>query len=259
VKHGENDCNSLFFVIKSRILKPSDNKVIQERIDTLRRRIAGACLRAGREPSEVTLIAVSKTFGTEDIAEARREGIADFGENYIQELREKREVLGSSDIRWHFVGHLQTNKIRYIADWIHLIHSVDTLRLARALSDAGLKIGRAIPFLVEVNTTGESSKFGCAPSETPGLIKEAAKLSSVRIDGLMTMGPLPGTPGDTRRAFRALGEMAGKLRGEGYPLPHLSMGMTGDFEIAIAEGATLVRVGTAIFGTRAGPGSGPEH
>ena len=201
MKHGENDCNSLFFVIKSRILKPSDNKVIQERIDTLRRRIAGACLRAGREPSEVTLIAVSKTFWTEDIAEARQEGIADFGENYIQELREKREVLGSSDIRWHFVGHLQTNKIRYIADWIHLIHSVDTLRLARALSDAGLKIGRAIPFLVEVNTTGESSKFGCAPSETPGLIKEASfeQISKFFVDRLKTIfaGVAPTTKAST--------------------------------------------------------------
>jgi len=227
--------------------------VVQENIHTIRRRVADACLRAHRDVSEVTLIAVSKTFGTAEITKAASTGIVDFGENYIQELRGKHATLELSGIRWHLVGHLQTNKIRYIADWVHLIHSVDSLRLARALSDAALKNGRTIPFLVEVNTTGEPSKFGRTPSETPEFVRSVADLPSVRIDGLMTMGPFSDNPEDSRRAFRTLRDLTEKLRGEGHPLPHLSMGMTGDFEIAIEEGATLIRVGRAIFGPRTKP------
>ncbi len=227
--------------------------MIRENIHILRRRIADACLRAGRDASDVTLIAVSKTFGTAEISAAADDGLADFGENYIQELRGKYDTLAGRGIRWHFVGHLQTNKIRYIAEWIHLIHSVESLRLARAISDAARKTGRTIPFLVEVNTTGESSKFGVKPPETAEFVHTAAALPSVKVDGLMTMGPFSDDPEDSRGSFRTLRETAEKIRAQGHPLPHLSMGMTGDFEVAIEEGATLIRVGTAIFGARTKP------
>jgi len=227
--------------------------LIQENIRGVRGRIAEACRRAGRDISGVGLIAVSKTFGTVEIAEAGKEGIVDFGENYIQELREKREVLTSPEIRWHFIGHLQRNKIRYIAEWVHMVHAVDSLRLAGALSAAGTGCGRRIPVLIEVNTTGETSKYGISPGEAPELIRTAAELPSISVEGLMTMGPLSEHPGDSRSSFRTLREIALRMRAEGYPLPHLSMGMTGDFEIAIEEGATLIRIGTAIFGTRTAP------
>jgi pyridoxal phosphate enzyme (YggS family) len=228
--------------------------VIQENIHAIRGRISDACGRAGRNASDITLIAVSKTFGTPEISAAADAGCADFGENYIQEIRGKQEALTGRGIRWHFIGHLQTNKIRYIAEWIHLIHSVDSLRLARAISDAAVKAGRTIPFLVEVNTTSESSKFGIKASETTDFVAAAASLPSVRVDGLMTMGPFSDEPEDSRGAFRTLREAAEKARYQGYFLPHLSMGMTGDFEVAIEEGATMIRVGTAIFGARAKPG-----
>ena len=243
-------CNSLYFVDKSSILKPFSKKVIQENIRIVRDRIASACRRAGRDPSTVTLIAVSKTFGRERIAEALGCGLSDFGENYIQELREKRDFLGESDIRWHFVGHLQTNKIRHIAEWIHLIHSVDSIRLAQALSAAGSRIGRTIPLLVEVNTTGEATKFGCRPEQALALTREIGTLPSLHIGGLMTIGPMPEEAEDARPAFRLLRQLRDRLEEDGLDAPVLSMGMTNDFEVAIEEGATHLRVGTAIFGKR---------
>lgn len=243
-------CNSLFFVGKSSILKPFSKKVIQENIRIVRDRIDGACRRAGRDPSSVTLIAVSKTFGAGRIAEAREWGLSHFGENYIQELREKHDILGDSGIRWHFVGHLQTNKIRHIAGWIHMVHSVDSLRLAEALSAAGSRGGRTIPLLVEVNTSGEGTKFGCRPDETLALSRDVARLPGVELGGLMTIGPMPVEPEDARPAFRALRQLRDRLAEDGLDAPLLSMGMTNDFEVAIEEGATHLRVGTAIFGAR---------
>ncbi|HLF15470.1 MAG TPA: YggS family pyridoxal phosphate-dependent enzyme [Bacteroidota bacterium] len=227
--------------------------MIQENIRIVQDRIAGACRRSGRDPAAVTLIAVSKTFGAAQIAEAGRYGLSDFGENYIQELRAKKEVLAGSDIRWHFIGHLQTNKIRYIAQWVHMIHSVDSVRLSSALSAAGARIGRTIPILVEVNTTGESSKFGCPPEQTPEFTREIRDLPWIRVAGLMTMGPLSENPEAARPAFRLLRGLRDRIREDGLNISHLSMGMTNDFEVAIEEGATHLRIGTAIFGAR-GPG-----
>ncbi len=224
--------------------------MIQGNIQIVQDRIAGASRRTGRNPATVTLIAVSKTFGAAQVAEANRCGLSDFGENYIQELREKKEVLAGSDIRWHFIGHLQTNKIRHIAEWVHLIHSVDSVRLASALSAAGVRIGRTIPILVEVNTTGEGSKFGCPPEQTLDFTREIRNLPSIHVGGLMTMGPLSENPEDARPAFRLLRELRDRIRDDGLDITHLSMGMTNDFEVAIEEGATHLRIGTAIFGTR---------
>ncbi len=246
----ECGCNSLFFVGKSSILKPFSKKVIRENIRIVRERIAGACLRAGRDPSTVTLIGVSKTFGRDQIAEARECGLSDFGENYIQELREKHDDLGESGIRWHFVGHLQTNKIRHIAGWIHMVHSVDSPRLAAALSAGGVRMGRTIPALIEVNTSGEETKFGCRPDEALALSREIVKLPGLALRGLMTIGAMPEAAEDARPGFRLLRQLRDRLAEEGLDAPILSMGMTNDFEVAIEEGATHLRVGTAIFGTR---------
>jgi PLP dependent protein len=224
--------------------------VIEKNIQTLRARIAGACRRADRDPSSVTLIAVSKLFGAERVDEACRHGLADFGENYIQELREKKEALAGRNIRWHFIGHLQTNKVRHIAGWVHMVHSVDSLRLGAALSTAGEKAGRKIPALIEVNTTGEGTKFGLHPGETLGFSRELRGLPFLDLQGLMTMGPLSENPEDARPSFRMLRELRDAIEKDGHPMHHLSMGMTNDFEVAIEEGATLLRIGTAIFGPR---------
>lgn len=242
--------NSLFFVDKSSILKSSATNVIEKNIQIVRGRIAEACRRADRDPGGVTLVAVSKLFDAARIAEARRCGQLDFGENYIQELRGKREALAGDDIRWHFIGHLQTNKVKHVADWIHLVHAVDSVRLASALSAAAAKAGRTVPVLIEVNTTAEVSKFGCPPEKTPQFARELQAFPNIRLEGLMTMGPLAERPEDSRPAFRTLRRLRDEIRADGIGLPQLSMGMTGDFEVAIEEGATILRVGTAIFGPR---------
>lgn len=239
------------FYGKSSILPPSSAAVIGENIQSVRDRISRACGRAGRDPAGVTLVAVSKTFDAARVAEAHAAGLSDFGENYPQELRAKREALrGSEGIRWHFTGHLQRNKVRFLAEWIHLVHSVDSERLAASLSEAGARAGRSIPVLIEVNTTGEDSKFGCRPEEALELSRRILAMSALRLDGLMTIGPLPEDPEDARPAFRLLREVRDRIREDGAPAPHLSMGMTGDFEVALEEGATILRIGTAIFGSR---------
>jgi pyridoxal phosphate enzyme (YggS family) len=240
----------LFFVGKSSILKPSANNVIEKNIQIVRDRIVGACRRSGRDPSSVTLIAVSKLFAADAVAEGCRHGLVDFGENYIQELLEKKEALTNGGIRWHFIGHLQTNKVRQIAGWVHLVHSVDSLRLGNAISEAGRKTGRTIPVLIEVNTTGEGTKFGLRPDEILEFSRKLRTMPFLGLQGLMTMGPLSENPADSRPSFRLLRELKEGVERDGHPMEHLSMGMTNDFEVAIEEGATLLRVGTAIFGAR---------
>jgi pyridoxal phosphate enzyme (YggS family) len=224
--------------------------VIEKNIQIVRERIAGACRRSGRDPASVTLIAVSKLFGADKVGEACRHGLADFGENDIQELLEKKEALAGREIRWHFIGHLQTNKVRHVAEWVHLVHSVDSVRLGSAISGAGRKAGRTIPVLIEVNTTGEGTKFGLRPDETIDFSRELRALPFIDVQGLMTMGPLSENAEDARPSFRILRDLRDRVEGEGHRMPHLSMGMTNDFEVAIEEGATLLRIGTAIFGPR---------
>jgi len=224
--------------------------VIEKNIQIVRERIDRACRRAGRDPGSVTLIAVSKLFDAGRVDEACRHGLRDFGENYIQELREKHESLEGRGIRWHFIGHLQTNKVRHLAGWVHLVHSVDSLRLGTSISEAGRKAGRTIPVLIEVNTTGEGTKFGLKPDEIVDFSRELRKMPFLELQGLMTMGPLSENPEDARSSFRLLRELGERVGEDGHPMPHLSMGMTNDFEVAIEEGATLLRIGTAIFGPR---------
>jgi len=231
--------------------------MISTNIDTLRERIAAASRRSGRRPENVTLVAVAKTFPAEQVDEAVRAGVVDIGENYVQELLGKRETLSARDIRWHFVGHLQSNKVRQIAEWIHLVHALDSVSLARELEGRAARVGRTLEALVEVNTTGEQTKFGLPPDRVAGFIRSLEPLAHVRIAGLMTIGPFLPDPEGSRPMFRMLRLLRDEIARTpqaNTDLHHLSMGMSGDFEVAIEEGATLVRIGTAIFGSRKKPG-----
>lgn len=230
--------------------------MIRENIETLRNRIASACAQSGRNPADVTLLAVSKTFAAGRIAEAVDAGVRDIGENYVQELRRKKEELAEKQIRWHFIGHLQSNKVKYIAPWIHLIHAVDNTGLAREIDSRALQAGRTIDILVEVNTTGEKSKYGVQPDATAEFVQSLAPFGNIRVAGLMTIGPFLPDPEGSRpmfRTLRLLQEEVARLAQSNVRMQHLSMGMTGDFEVAIAEGATIIRIGTAIFGKRIKP------
>jgi len=227
--------------------------MIAENIENIRRRIDLACQKSGRSPSEVTLVAVSKTFSAEMIDEAVAGGITDIGENYVQELLKKRELVQSPNIRWHFIGHLQSNKIRYLIRWVHLIQTVDSIGLAREINRLAVGAGRTVDVLIEVNTTGEKGKFGVAPEQVAKLVNGMASCTNIRVYGLMTMGPFLPDPEGSRpmfRTLRILKEEISSLPYENVEMKHLSMGMTGDFEVAIEEGATIIRIGTAIFGPR---------
>ncbi len=224
--------------------------MVAENLKNIKQRIAVACQKVGRNSEDITIIAVAKTFTAASIREAIAAGVLDIGENYVQELRKKREQIPDQYIHWHFIGHLQTNKIKYIADWIHMIHSVDSVELGVQLSKWMTKSQREIDILVEVNTSGENSKFGVSLEFAPYLIKDLRKLPNINVSGLMTLGSFSPNPEDCRPSFRKLRELKENLEEEGYSLPILSMGMTNDFEVAIEEGATIVRIGTAIFGSR---------
>lgn len=228
-------------------------QMVAENVKTIRERIVSACGRAGRYPDEVTLVAVAKMFGAEMVSEVLNAGVVDIGENYVQELHRKREKLTDERIQWHFIGHLQRNKVKELASWIHLIHSIDSKRLAEEISHQAAMKGRTVDILVEVNTSGEQTKFGITPEETPTFVRELRGLPNIHVAGLMTMGPFLPNPDDSRPAFRTLRKLRDRLQDNGIRIPHLSMGMSNDFEVAIEEGATIVRIGTAIFGKRVKP------
>ena len=227
--------------------------MIKDNIKYVEENIASACDKSNREVSKVRLICVSKTKPTEMLMEAYDAGARDFGENKVQELTEKYEVM-PKDIRWHMIGHLQRNKVKYIVDKVYLIHSVDSLRLAEEISKEALKKNVEVNILIEVNVAGEESKFGAGSKEdTISLVKSIAKLSGIHIKGLMTIAPATDNPEECRVYFRKLKELSleiDKLAIPNVEMKELSMGMTGDYEVAIEEGATFVRVGTGIFGQR---------
>ena len=215
-------------------------------------KVRNACKKAGRSREEVTLIAVSKTKPVSMIEELLPLGVRDFGENKVQELTAKEEVL-PKDIRWHMIGHLQRNKVKYVIDKACMIHSVDSLRLAQALSKEAVKHDLVMPVLSEVNVAGEESKFGVSAEEAPSLVEEAAKLPGIQVKGLMTIAPNVDDPEENRNVFRNLRKLSVDIREKNFDnvtMNVLSMGMTGDYEVAIEEGATHVRVGTGIFGER---------
>lgn len=214
--------------------------------------ICNACKRAGRNRSEVTLIAVSKTKPVEMLEECISNGITVFGENKVQELCEKYEVL-PKHLHWHLIGHLQRNKVKYITDKTELIHSVDSLRLAEAISQDAVKKCVNVNILIEVNVAEEDSKFGLKTGETEELIRQIALLPNIFIKGLMTIAPYTAVPEENRPIFRTLKQLSVDIRDkniDNVSMDILSMGMTGDYEVAIEEGATMVRVGTGIFGER---------
>ena len=227
--------------------------MIAENIAAIRTRVQSICGKMGRGVDSVQLVAVSKTFGYEVVEEALSTGMQDFGENYVQELEEKHRQLGDRPVRWHFIGHLQTNKVKYIAPYVDLIHSVDNLRLAQELQKRATQAGRTLDVLIEVHTTDEATKYGADPGRVVELAKEISRLDHVRLQGLMTMGPFSEDPGDSRPSFRTVTELKRSIENEGIEgvtMDRLSMGMTHDYEVAIEEGSTIIRIGTAIFGPR---------
>ena len=226
--------------------------MIQENLAKVEENIAQACKRCGRNLEEVTLIAVSKTKPVTMIQEALACGKREFGENKAQEMKEKYEVL-PKDIKWHFIGHLQTNKVKYVVGRACLIHSVDSLRLAEAIEAESAKKDVISDILIEVNVAEEESKFGLKTEETIDLVENIAKLPHIRIKGLMTIAPFVRNQEENRVVFRKLRELSvdiAKKNIDNVSMSVLSMGMTNDYEVAIEEGATYVRVGTGIFGER---------
>lgn len=225
---------------------------ISENLEIARGRIAEAAARAGRDPDSITLVAVTKTHPAAVVEEAIRAGVTDVGENRVQEFLEKAPAV-SPPCRWHLVGTLQTNKVNKVIGRFVLIHSVDSLRLAEKLSAAGEREGLATDILVEVNTSGEVSKHGLDPAEVPEICARIAPLPALRLRGLMTVGPWVDDVAVTARAFESLRQLRDRIAAErlaGVSMEHLSMGMSDDFETAIAEGATIVRLGRVIFGER---------
>lgn len=226
--------------------------IIQQNLELAKQHLDAVCLKTGRSSRDITLIAVSKTKPVSMLQEAYDYGCRDFGENKVQELLEKYEVM-PKDIRWHMIGHLQTNKVRHIIDKVALIHSVDSLHLAQAISREAVKIGRTVQILIEVNVAGEESKFGVSVKNAPALVTEIAALPGISIQGLMTIAPYVENAEDNRQHFAVLRQLSVDIMNKNIDnvnMSMLSMGMTGDYRIAAEEGATHVRIGTGIFGER---------
>ncbi|MDE7299779.1 MAG: YggS family pyridoxal phosphate-dependent enzyme [Lachnospiraceae bacterium] len=225
---------------------------IAENLSSVKQRIERAALRAGRRPQDITLIAVSKTKPAELIREAYNCGQRVFGENRVQELSEKAPAL-PGDIAWQLIGHLQTNKVRQVVGRVSLIHSLDSLRLAEELQKESEKRGLVTELLLEINIAGEESKFGFRPEEAIAAAEWIALLPALRLRGLMTVAPFTEDPEENRKYFRQMRQLAVDIKDkniDNVSMDILSMGMTGDFEVAVEEGATMVRVGTGIFGER---------
>lgn len=226
--------------------------MLKENLKNAEENIEAACKRAGRSRDEVTLIAVSKTKSLEMLREIYDAGTRHFGENKVQELCDKMEQM-PSDIQWHMIGHLQRNKVKYIVGKVALIHSVDTYRLAEEINIQAKKRNITVPILVEVNIAGEESKFGISAEDAILLVEDISKLENVQIKGLMTIAPYVADPEENRLYFRRIKQLSVDITNkniDNVSMEILSMGMTGDYEVAIEEGATMVRVGTGIFGER---------
>jgi len=226
--------------------------MLQEQLTYVQKDINDACVRGNRNREDVTLIAVSKTKPVSTLQEAYDLGVRVFGENKVQELVDKYEAL-PKDIHWHMIGHLQRNKVKYIIDKVDCIHSVESVRLAETIEKEAAKHDRIIDVLVEVNVAGEDSKFGLSPEEVPAFVEEIAKFPHLRVNGLMTIAPFVDNPEENRPIFKVLKELSVDIASkniDNVTMNVLSMGMTNDYQVAIEEGATMVRVGTGIFGER---------
>ncbi|MCI7329416.1 MAG: YggS family pyridoxal phosphate-dependent enzyme [Lachnospiraceae bacterium] len=225
---------------------------IKENLANVRKNIEESCKKVGRDVSEVTLITVSKTKPLSDLRIAYEEGSRDFGENKVQELVSKIDEM-PSDVKWHLIGHLQRNKVKYIAGKVAMIHSVDSYRLAEEINVQAKKNSCVIPILIEINIAGEDTKFGIKPEEAEELIREISELENVKVSGLMTIAPNVANPEENRAYFKAMKDLFVDISSkniDNVEMKVLSMGMTNDYTVAVEEGATMIRVGTGIFGAR---------
>lgn len=223
--------------------------VIKDNVKRVLEDISEFAIKSGRKPEDVTLVAVTKTVTAKEAQEVMDAGVLTLGENRVQSLLDKYEVLGDKPT-WHLIGHLQTNKVKYIADKVSLIHSVESLKLAEEINDKFSQKSRVAEILIQVNVSGEESKFGITPYDTFDLIEKISEFKNVRVKGLMTMAPLIATPDECRRYFYELKKLSQDIADKKYEnveMRHLSMGMSGDYKEAILEGATIVRVGSALF------------
>lgn len=226
--------------------------MLKENLAFVEKEIQAACRRSGRDREEVTLIAVSKTKPVSELREAYDLGVRVFGENKVQELADKYDEL-PKDIHWHMIGHLQRNKVKYIIDKVDLIHSVDSIRLAEAIEKEAAKRNIQVNILIEVNVAGEESKFGVSPSELPEFVEEVAKFPHIQVQGLMTIAPFVEDSEENRAIFERLRKLSVDIKDkkvDNITMRVLSMGMTNDYSVAVEEGATMIRVGTGIFGAR---------
>jgi hypothetical protein len=225
-----------------------------ENIKNIYRKISSAAIRSGRSPFDVKLIAVTKTVPIERVKEAVDLGIRELGENRVQEAKEKisniKYQISNENIKWHLIGHLQKNKAKTAVQLFDLIHSLDSLELADLINNYAEKVGKIQRVLVQVKLSEEESKHGVAKEDLMGLIEAVSKMKNIRLEGLMTMPPFFDDPEKARPFFRQLRKLRDEAEQKGFKLPELSMGMTNDFEVAILEGATMVRIGTGIFGER---------
>lgn len=225
---------------------------LKRNLENIMDRIDRAAQRSGRSYKDIKLIAVTKTVDTDRIKRIIEEGIIDLGENRVQEYAEKADILGEG-CNWHLIGHLQTNKVKYIVDRISMIHSVDRLELASEIHKRASKIGRTVDVLIQVNVSGEESKFGISPEFAFELVKQASLLKNIKVRGLMTIAPYTDDIKTLRYVFRKLRDLSIDIEKENYDnisMDFLSMGMSNDFEVAIEEGSNMVRIGTALFGKR---------
>lgn len=221
-----------------------------QNITNIHNRISEKCLEIKRSENEIIIVAVSKQSSAEAITEAKKNGMNNFGENKAHELKQKYEIL-PTEIKWHFIGHLQTNKVKDVVPIAYLIHSVETIKLAKEIAKRAKNIEKVQNVLIEINTSKEESKFGLRLDEEISELAEFCQESdSLNLQGLMTMAPFTKDENIIRNSFRSLKEIFLNLNSKGYKLSQLSMGMTNDFEIAIEEGATILRIGTAIFGSK---------
>ncbi|HCX89274.1 MAG: YggS family pyridoxal phosphate-dependent enzyme [Deltaproteobacteria bacterium CG12_big_fil_rev_8_21_14_0_65_43_10] len=225
---------------------------IADNLLLVKERVEKAALKAGRDPGEIKLVAVSKTVGVEEIREAISAGATILGESYVQEAKEKIEEI-DHQVQWHMIGHLQTNKVKQAINLFDMIHSVDRIGLAEEINKRAKQSGKRVSVLIQVNISQETTKSGIERDRAISLVLEVSNLTNLKVEGLMTMPPYFDDPDDARPYFKSLRELKGEIGGERFEnisMKELSMGMSNDFEIAIEEGATIIRVGTAIFGER---------
>lgn len=230
----------------------AENNYIKKNIEEIKSRVEEAALKSGRNLGDITIIAVTKTIDTDRISKAVEEGLINLGENKVQEICEKYDNIKRGCV-WHLIGHLQTNKVKYIIDKVKMIHSVDSIELAQEIQKRAEKEGRVLEALVQVNVAGETTKFGISPNDASDFIKQLSLLKNLKVKGLMTIAPYVENPEEVRGVFKELRKIfidINKERINNINMDCLSMGMSNDFEVAIEEGANMVRIGTAIFGKR---------